>query len=1000
MPVVQLTTKRTKGKVSMSVSGPNTSPIDYFTLFEHLPSTNAKIAIAFDISGSQCCRGGESLIRYMKNAERLNLDIHIYPFGELGEMKRYDNISQFNKAYSTKKTFSSGTSTDSINAMLSRVKEQNYKHIVIIGDGEFNHYRSSSAIEIDKFLKALETEDLSTVHSLTLLFSPHTTSITIDKLKSALYKILLTATNALTLNATKLPFYEDCQYNSDQISRVLTNMSSSVSVDKNHLLVGTLFSVDKRMTYKNIKTVIKENYPKLIDPLYEYMMNIIMNQQLALKDPTSIYSKLHNVLKILDEEKSRSYIDRISYIKSKDSSATAEQKEGLTELLNRSFSKDDEVEELINKLDPYCIGYGVLPNVNTNTSDILSIIKDGSCMSLKKFADKTICNIQFIPRRKNEVIQQNIGMLILRPLKESDTNEYRELLRYSLTTFFLQFGNFIIDGVRTYILGLIILFSEAEIPKVIHKSIEGAIFDDYKYTYKTLKFDIDSDTLDIPNALCSPGIMRILATAFVYHTERTIGKINDRVQDRTENEIKLCGLIDVMEKFIKIQMIKRIFNKFNHSIDRTISKTESSPENGDLVFVKSWENEVYPNLPAVGQVHNKRKSKRKKRLLCDIKYFDCGFYTDNSDIRHDVPLCELIIIHKGVVHDLYTKINKRLVRMRTEGDLGIYNGIANERGDQMRKEAKKTDLRMINDSIICEIIGKTGIRYKKVPIKVPVPKDFILDIVKYGYKLNDHMVNILKSGSNLTKNDIILGSSVDMSLLMSDLKLTCFIYKENEYTIKEEEIQTILKMFGEKWKQNKSIASNIKCCPICSIESHQRNFTFFNGCHHDICLCCKNGIDKYLKYEPGSIVEMRYYKCPLCRHINCNEPQICTVLEKYNGSIPDKCKLRFCSVLECGKLFETELHCGMDESHIPDKCEDHMDKILVGEVMKKCPKCGHGVIFGGGCDYMECICGSGWCYQCLHVFQSEELLEEIDTIMWKCGGPCDLEYENEVMERY
>ncbi|POS71191.1 hypothetical protein DHEL01_v210414 [Diaporthe helianthi] len=44
--------------------------------------------------------------------------------------------------------------------------------------------------------------------------------------------------------------------------------------------------------------------------------------------------------------------------------------------------------------------------------------------------------------------------------------------------------------------------------------------------------------------------------------------------------------------------------------------------------------------------------------------------------------------------------------------------------------------------------------------------------------------------------------------------------------------------------------------------------------------------------------------------------------------------------------------------------EEATAKLLAGESLSICPKCGQGVTKSDGCDHMQCQCGQSWCYVC------------------------------------
>jgi hypothetical protein len=387
MPIQTINKMRETGYVS---KGPNEDPKKHFILVENLKKTQSSIGTGFDVSGSQQTQGGRDLVRYMKFCNGKDIKSSIFPFGDDGVMDSFPSIEKFNEIYYRVEKFTSGTLTYSLNDFLEKTKERGINKVVIIGDGDFGNYCIDRKQETRKFIDKLKNLDLSHIQSLKLVISPHTNDHIMTTLKDSVFNILSSSKNALDVSYIRLPKYD--MVATDHMYNIYKEMSMCIDIPSGYSLVGNLFTFNTKMTDRNLAKVILEEYEDIIKPLEKYMKFIIENQPDLLLVEDNIYSKLHNVLKMILKY---SYINWISLEKSK---ATGKKLEALTELLNNSYNKDAEVEELYKKLEPYVIGYGIFPDTQITPKQILEMLKDGSCIMLKNFLSNILKSDRFMNR--------------------------------------------------------------------------------------------------------------------------------------------------------------------------------------------------------------------------------------------------------------------------------------------------------------------------------------------------------------------------------------------------------------------------------------------------------------------------------------------------------------------------------------------------------------------------------------------------------------------------
>ena len=1000
--------------------GPNDNPLKHISLVKNLKHIEANITTSFDVSGSQNCKGGLDLLNYMKFCRNTGIKTSIYPFGDNGVMTSFNSIEKFTDTYNTTKQFTTLTMTSSLIDCLEKSKERNINKFVFIGDGCFGGAYTSRETETNIFINRLNEMNLTHIQEIKLVFSPHTRDNIMDFLKNAIFKILSSSKNAIKVSCIKLPYL---YRNEDYIYNIYKEMSKSIEIPKGHTMVGNLFTFNTKMTDKNLAKTILENFEEIIEPLEKYVKFIIQNQPHLLLIDNNIYSKLHNVLKIIIKDP---YLNWISLEKG---SAEGDKLKALTELLDNSYNKEAEIDELFEKIKKYIIGIGIFPDSQVTNKEILEMLKDGSCIMTKNFISNSLKSDRLIFKPLNGEEPKPNSWLIVRPRKNSDGGEYIEILRLSLKTLFLQFGSYLIEGNRTFIAALSMIMngdslgSEKKIPPLIRRVLMDAIFYDKDYTFKMLGFDVKSDELLLADNLCSPPIMNLVARSIINYPEKLLGSIGKQEK----------RLIYIMKKFMKVQNIVKTFRTkmTDFKLKREIRVKVCDIEIGNIALVKNYKLEPQINLSAVVIIRKLRKSKKKKKWVADGEYLDRGMDLILKDIRYGIPLNQLVILSSIYDKTLLDKLNNHLMKQQKEGDEGIYTGTY--KGNEMERNLEESErliilgkkmmdgaiydaeFRHYNDNEIKEIIkiflekeGRTNnTGYNIVDIDVPVPKDDILKILKYSFKLNDKLLELLKSGSKLNKNDVIACSEIMYKYKEQDINLKPFVYKENDFILTDSEQDDIKKLFSDNLKNNTitlASSSSSKLCSICIEEKKINEFTYYEECNHAICIECKDYYDKQIIYKPGSLVNIMFHKCCICNHLQkstLTDDLKCIIIDKYKGTLPDKIKLTYC--LECNDLFETELHCGMSEDEIPNLCENH--RIKEDDHFKQCPDCGQFIEKDGGCDHIECLnlvikdgeyklskCGSHWCWGCKRKF-SERILPIINIVNWECDGPCSDETE-------
>lgn len=1030
MPIHLVSTSK-KSIKTLEKKGPNETPEVYFKLVKDLEMIEAKTCFAFDVSGSQQDfsnpirnLGGKTLIKLMHQCEDID-NVSVYPFGDLNVMGKRDSIKSFNKIYYGYKQFNSQqTATISLNTCLKNAYKYKYNRIIILGDGEFRA-NSGGRVELNKFLDNLKNCDFSNIQELNILFSPHTHQITIEKLTTDVSNILGECQNAINFKTYKLPYLTNNETinhtNLEQFKNYIRGYT--VKIPENYIMVGNLFTVHQDMTYINLANLLKkidtETSENLIGQLFDFLKMIIINKPELLQNDSNIYGKIHNVLKLLLREE---YTNWISLEKK---SSTGLKNQCLTKLIDESYNKDVEYLQLINQLDSMVIGYLQFPSINITKNEILNIIKDGSCGELVKFLNKNIINSKFIGRKKTEKIQ-NQGMLIIKPPGKNENLEtYKVYARKSLQTLFYQFGNYLLEGNRVFIAGLKIISTEnLNIQPFIYESFKSAVFNDSEYSFRMLGFDTHHETLEIPDMMWNPPIMRLIAQCAISFPIELFGDMTPQKEE----------LISILASFLKVQNMIKTFKQFSYEITTIKYETNSNNkiEVGDLVRILSWENEIQPNLPAVGTVLSIKK--KKGIVEYKIEFLDKQINTDDT---RRLTADKLVLLKKSPTDILKSTINSILIYLQIQGEKGNL-------GPDMKLDAMKTSLRDEYDFMITNLISyhqinnknlvdnlkrlkklsvlsvtkfvihkmtdftirnsifnwksKIVTNMKAIEVKTKITDDAMLQILRYKMGINEELQKMLKHGTSFTKNTHINCSSIDYEIINEDIQTISFKSEGLLYHINKPEIETIITEFRKQLETTKikgCLVSNIKQCPVCYTEDNIRNFSYYPECHHMICMTCQDSITNLTQYKPGDFVKPYAHQCTTCRHMVCHEPQIKEAFHRHHNNPPSNIKFRFCSHTDCHQLFEYQLHCGGDESTVPLYCEQHR---IIDETAKNCPQCNMLVSKTEGCDHMECTCGAHWCWGCQYSF-SENIIPLLDTIWWKCYECCDSNKEQQYLDR-
>lgn len=1025
--------------ITQNQDDPNTNYSDHIINFYDLELTKSNIGLCVDVSGSNNRLGGEWMLKqllYCKSIDNI-VNIRIQTFGDSGPitdyytedkislygtwhnlyndwqacnrrlqrgdldrneylMEQYKSFSDFSLKYYDKSHFNTATDTFSLNNFIKNSHKENIDTIYIIGDGQFGGRYTNNIEETKRFLDNLEQCDFSKLKRLIILFCNHTTNQTELLLTRDILTILEKCQNAIEFKTIHLPLNTE-SYIKDMI---LENNKSYIT-PKDHIVISGIISFHKKLTDQSMINYLSKDIPK-VKKLYDYIKGIITckPQLLLEKSEDNILCRIHTWLKgIMREE----YKDEISLLKNNAIlEGRIEIAYAITKLLDMSFNKSEDIKRIVELTKKFCIGYYQLPdNININPELVLDAIRDGSNIKMANFVKKVIGRGIFIPRKKSEDVDVNKGMLIMQPIgkvidktnldKTSNENrkEYYKLLRMALQTFFCQFGSFLIQGKKTFIMGLCILQNEATIPRPVYNMIYNAIYNDPEYTCRMLEFNpkLENSELDINDSFCAPTVMEILANSLLY-------KSNIMFKDYLKDEKMNANIQELRERFrsfLRVLYIKKTYKNMikmkKTNVTRQISEIKKGQEInvGDMCLVAPYKNEPQKNIPAVIIILSKQEtSKSKFMYLCEYLDKPRGI-KDTWNISGK----NLKIIAKNPNDTVVKEVNDRLIKLHTEGRAGKYGPkyLADAQLDQ--------ELRESEDKKITDIIEKhkcVSVEYVKRNINIGLSNDDIIDIMRSIFHLNDKFYRFLKSDANINKENYLKFSEP----CLDELKLKDtynVIYKGNEYPLTKNEIKSIVKKFNKEiasFKPSFTETSNYEECPICYVSTHIKEMVPFKKCLHKVCKHCSNKYKEMRNYSGGSVVKPYYHKCTICSICDTSDtPALTPHFAKYTDDstgclcIPTKVKFKYC--IKCIQPFECQLACNNDETSLRDVCESC--NICQDAVICPNPDCNLPIQRTEGCDHMACICGWHWCYKCRFVITGP-VLEYIDTIDWSCHDKC------------
>lgn len=196
----------------------------------------------------------------------------------------------------------------------------------------------------------------------------------------------------------------------------------------------------------------------------------------------------------------------------------------------------------------------------------------------------------------------------------------------------------------------------------------------------------------------------------------------------------------------------------------------------------------------------------------------------------------------------------------------------------------------------------------------------------------------------------------------------------------------------------KGSKTETKECSICMNDVSGEDMLSLS-CKHFLCRNCWKGYLKNAVTNDGQNCLNKNCPYPKCTLI-CNEIIFKEVLNedlfaKYinymkNSFIDDNPNLRWCPNSNCKKIVSVKSKfirgavcvCGekfcfdcFAEPHDPLSCENYKDWLFQINTkqerfenlgLKRCPNCGKNIEKNGGCNYMQCYCGHGFCWDCLN----------------------------------
>ena len=141
-----------------------------------------------------------------------------------------------------------------------------------------------------------------------------------------------------------------------------------------------------------------------------------------------------------------------------------------------------------------------------------------------------------------------------------------------------------------------------------------------------------------------------------------------------------------------------------------------------------------------------------------------------------------------------------------------------------------------------------------------------------------------------------------------------------------------------RWRRNPAVAPFR--CEIC-LEDVPRGDRYGLSCGHGFCRVC---MAQFLESKVND--DAIRICCPSagCHHVLQME-------EVVNGLTQQELRSRYRS--------------SVAQANRPSQEADAaMERLLTSNIVRRCPRCKHGIEKSDGCDHMRCRCGASFCWQC------------------------------------
>ena len=262
--------------------------------------------------------------------------------------------------------------------------------------------------------------------------------------------------------------------------------------------------------------------------------------------------------------------------------------------------------------------------------------------------------------------------------------------------------------------------------------------------------------------------------------------------------------------------------------------------------------------------------------------------------------------------------------------------------------------------------------------------------------------NIIKEECETFGNELfMILYSILIDRIPTSINLKTGIEKETQY-------QTIKEVILYDYNKRIEIFNQAECheCQLCCEEYPPNKFVFLESCFHWFCHdCMKSSLDVCLKNGKKMSCPFAGCSCEILPHTMKNvcsnekitqyEEQLTKLLIRKEGEDLFICPFCDQTILVTEDLFKnpTPIHCCACQRTFCSHCMEpnhvgscrilksaeyytssiYKDYLLTQSMMKKmkrCPKCMNIIVKIYGCDYVVCVCGASFCYNCLQTWDN------------------------------